>query len=29
MDFSDQSPPTVQQPVEKEIYIKKTEAGAF
>lgn len=29
MDVNDQSPPTVQEPLEKEIYIKKTEAGAF
>ena len=29
MDVNDQSPPTVQEPLEKGIYIKKTEAGAF
>lgn len=29
MDINGQSSPTVQEPLEKEIYIKKTEAGAF
>ncbi len=29
MDVIYQSPPTVQEPLEKRIYMKKTEAGVF
>lgn len=29
MDVNGQSPPTVQEPLEKGIYIKETEAGGF